>query len=90
MKQTPLQKMLEFTQIQIDALKSVEQDADNATVVLRFLKRQREILQFLLPYERECIEGAYKEGEAGFHYCSETPQDYFTSTYNNPQGGGGK
>lgn len=79
MKQTPIQKLIEWL------------DKDPRGMLHAYDKQIiTEYAQSLLPYERKCIEGAYKEGEAGFHYCAETAQDYFSSTYNNPQGGGVK
>lgn len=92
MKQTPITKSIEQIRIQAEDYRkrgNYEQDfmlIHKSEALFDSIK----LLQSLLPYERECIEGAYKEGEAGFHYCSETAQDYFTSTYNNPQGGGGE
>ncbi len=50
-----------------------------------------EYLQSLLQYERECIEGAYNSGYYKGADREEFKDDnYFTSTYNNPQGGGGE
>lgn len=55
-------------------------------------------LQSLLPYERECFVDSYKDGyikHVSGSRCNLTnaltdlAQDYFTSSYNNPQGGGG-
>ena len=89
-QKTALQKMIVFTEMQISELKAIEHTNIHAPAILTLLNQQLNALQSLLQYEQECIEGAYKEGEAGFHYCAETSQDYFTNTYNNPQGGGGE
>lgn len=76
MKKTPLQQAIEQIRTQAEDYQK-RGNNDKSAALLDSIN----LLQSLLPYERECIEGAYKEGEAGFHYCSETPQDYFTNTY---------
>lgn len=72
---------------------AIQKIQDNEMLNLSDVKM---ILIDLLPVERECIEGAYKEGVEDveiknnkLHYFI-SAQDYFTSTYNNPQGGGGE
>jgi len=84
MKQTPIQQAIEQIRIQAEDYRK-RGNGDKSEALLDTIN----LLQSLLPYEMECIEGAYQEGGAGFHYCAETAEDYFTSTYNNPQGGGG-
>ena len=84
MKQTPIQQAIEQIRIQAEDYRK-RGNGDKSEALLDTIN----LLQSLLPYERECIEGAWKEGEAvGLNHCAETAQDYFTSTYNNPQGGG--
>ncbi len=82
MKQTPIQQAIE----QIEAEMKIW-ESQSPSPVRGALLRSRQILQSLLPYERECIEGAYKEGAEDveiknnkLHYFI-SAQDYFTSTY---------
>ena len=95
-QKTALQKMIVFTEMQISELKAIEHTNIHAPAILTLLNQQLNALQSLLQYEQECIEGAYKEGVEDveiknnkLHYFI-SAQDYFTSTYNNPQGGGGE
>jgi hypothetical protein len=84
MKQTPITKaidiVLSMTEINESSL---------ATPTNKALSRVYMTLQSLLPYERECIEGAYNSGYYKGTDREEFKDDnYFTNTYNNPQGGG--
>lgn len=81
MKDTPIQK----------ALKQIH---DNEMLNLSDVKM---LLIDLLPYERECIEGAHVDGTTHNHDCEVagkpkmSAHDYFTQTFKtNPQGGGGR
>lgn len=57
MKDTPIQKAIALVNSEI-----LELDAERQPTRLRTLKRQREVLQSLLPYERECFEETYSDG----------------------------
>ncbi len=82
MKQTPIQTAIE----KVGAL-NISNDA---------LFVVRECLKSLLPYERECIEGAYDAGIATTSGMQTSDfkcgTKYYSQTFNqnNPQGGGGK
>ena len=71
MKQTPIQKLIEWL------------DKDPKGMLHAYDKQIiTEYAQSLLPYERECIEGAYNSGYYKGADREEFKDDnYFTSTY---------
>ena len=90
-KRTPIEQAIWNIDIQIATFKEVEDIADHAPAVLRIIKPIREMLDKLLPSEREAIEAAYNQGnldsyvetrEEKYDYVpSGNAQDYFDKTY---------
>ena len=87
MKQTPITKSIEQIRIQAEDYRkrgNYEQDfmlIHKSEALFDSIK----LLQSLLPYERECIEGAYADGAILSDFTrepTEEAQDYFTNTYN--------
>ena len=78
MKDTPLLKLLD----EIEGYRPIAGTDPFPYIIAK--------LQSLLTYERECLEGAFTEGEAvGLNHSTDTAHDYFTQTFKtNPQGGG--
>ncbi len=86
MKKTPLQQAIEQIRTQAEDYQK-RGNNDKSAALLDSIN----LLQSLLPYEMECIEGAYNSGYYKGADREEFKDDnYFTSTYNNPQGGGVK
>ena len=85
---TPIQKEIKDIDTQIEILKSVREVSDHADSAIRVLYSLKESVKNILPYERECIEKAYNQGEMD---CSasefggqgeyKNEYDYFTKTY---------
>lgn len=83
MKDTPIQKAIAEIEKEIKRW-----EYESPSPVIGALLCSRQILQSLLPYERECIIKAYcADMEVDL---TNDAHDYFTNTYNNPQGGGGE
>lgn len=87
-KKTPIQQYKKRLEIQIKALKEVEDIAEHAPAVLRVLKLELQAINELLPAERAIIEQAFKEGEEdmGRGEFGGIPQyrnasDYFNQTF---------
>lgn len=86
-KRTPIEQAMWNIDIQIATLKEVEDIAEHAPAVLRIIKPIREMLDKLLPAEREAIERAYNEGQSDPEirngriekFCDSS--FYFTQTY---------
>jgi len=90
---TPIQKAIAEIEERINATMRINEYSEETKIAIKTgLRLSQTILQSQVPYERECIEGAYKEGEAvGLNHCIETAHDFFTQTFKtNPQGGGGE
>lgn len=91
MKQTPLSKAIAEIEAEMKIWES-----QIPSPVRGALLRSRQILQSLLPYERECIEGAYDAGIATTSGMQTSDfkcgTKYYSQTFNqnNPQGGGGE
>lgn len=90
MTKTPIRQAIERVENRIN-------NTDPQTKKRAYLIAVLHDLQSLLPVEREAIEVAYLTGILGDAKSPwlkdddrKAAQDYFTSTYNNPQGGGGK
>lgn len=93
MKDTPIQKAIAELEYAIKSATEVmhEKSGTDEAVMMGQVMFQQNFLKYLqsmLPYERECIEEAYKDGENNEYWYTGTAHDYFTNTYNNPQGGG--
>ena len=98
MKQTPITKSIEQIRIQAEDYRkrgNYEQDfmlIHKSEALFDSIK----LLQSLLPYERECIEGAYDAGIATTSGMQTSDfkcgTKYYSQTFNhnNPQGGGGE
>lgn len=86
-KRTPIEQAIWDIDIQIATLKEVEDIAGHAPAVLRLIKPIREMLDKLLPAEREAIEAAYNEGQNDPEIVNckiskfQSAQSYFTQTY---------
>ena len=89
MKQTPIQQAIEQIRIQAEDYRK-RGNGDKSEALLDTIN----LLQSLLPYERECIEGAYDAGIATTSGMQTSDfkcgTKYYSQTFNqnNPQGGG--
>ncbi len=78
---TAIQQAIERLNEQIETLTGVQEDAEHAPAVIRFLKQERTFLNTLLPVEREQIEQAYGDG-LNYHRFNCNRHEYFNQTYN--------